>query len=92
MQLYGYGPFVEEPFDMPMPIVPDTFMGPEAFPFAPEMGDLGLYLDDDIDKLGEIYFNRMRSFGPDVTRRINESESEYESEDYAEDDEESEPE
>ena len=47
MQLYGYPPFLEEPYEMPMAAVPDPFMGPEFFPFAPELGNAGMFMDND---------------------------------------------
>lgn len=56
MQLYGgYPPFLEDPYEPPM--IVDPYLGPDFFPFAPELGDLSLYLDDDIDV--DLYFNKM---------------------------------
>ena len=84
MQLYGYGPFVEEPFVEHVHVGPESFMGPEFFPYAPEMNEMGLFMDDDVDRV-------FRSLGPGVTLHIDDSEqSEYESEDDSEEVEESE--
>ena len=82
MQLYGgYPPYAEGAFEAPVMV--DSYLGPEFFPFAPELGDLSLYLDDDIDV--DLYFNKMQAYGPEVTLRIAEEVSEWDSGDEVSD-------
>lgn len=70
MQLYGFPPYLEDSWEMAAPVEP--YLGPGAFPFAPELGDLGLFMDEDIDV--DIYFDKMKAspFTPQVTLTIDE--------------------
>lgn len=83
MQLYGYPQFLEDPYEMAMPVEP--FMGQDFYPFD----DMSMFMDmGNMEEDVDAYFDRLgAATGSKVTRRYDDEEIESDEEETPEDDE-----